>query len=57
MRQMLWPLPCVMPIMRGQGADNPYKGRREKNAGALAKHLKKELERSKVHLIGHEIRI
>ncbi len=28
--------------MRGQGNDNPYKGRREKNAGALAKHLKKK---------------
>jgi GTP-binding protein len=27
--------------MRGQGQDNPYKGRREKNAGALAKHLGK----------------
>ena len=28
--------------MRGQGRDNPYKGRRERNAGALAKHLKKK---------------
>ncbi len=28
--------------MRGQGKDNPFKGRREKNAGALAKHLKKK---------------
>ncbi len=28
--------------MRGQGQDNPYKGRREKNSGALAKHLKKK---------------
>ncbi|MFK7876479.1 MAG: ribosome biogenesis GTPase Der [Paracoccaceae bacterium] len=28
--------------MRGQGNDNPYKGRRDKNAGALAKHLKKK---------------
>lgn len=26
--------------MRGQGDKNPYKGKREKNAGALAKHLK-----------------
>ncbi|MEM7320362.1 MAG: ribosome biogenesis GTPase Der [Pseudomonadota bacterium] len=26
--------------MRGQGDKNPYKGRRKKNAGALAKHLK-----------------
>ncbi|MGB1209042.1 MAG: ribosome biogenesis GTPase Der, partial [Paracoccaceae bacterium] len=24
---------------RGQGDKNPYKGRREKNAGALKKHL------------------
>ncbi len=29
-------------FMRGQGQDNPYKGRREKNAGALAKHLGKK---------------
>ncbi len=28
--------------MRGQGRDNPFKGRKEKNAGALAKHLKKK---------------
>ncbi|EPX78762.1 ribosome biogenesis GTPase Der [Salipiger mucosus] len=28
--------------MRGQGERNPYKGRREKNAGALKKHLKKK---------------
>ena len=28
-------------IMRGQGDRNPYKGRREKNAGALKKHLGK----------------
>ncbi len=28
--------------MRGQGDANPYKGRREKNAGALAKHLDKK---------------
>ena len=28
--------------MRGQGADNPYKGRREKRPGALGKHLKKK---------------
>ena len=28
--------------MRGQGDRNPYKGRREKNAGALTKHLKKK---------------
>ncbi len=28
--------------LRGQGDKNPYKGRREKNAGALAKHLKKK---------------
>ncbi|SFD80917.1 ribosome biogenesis GTPase Der [Roseivivax sediminis] len=28
-------------VMRGQGARNPYKGRREKNAGALQKHLDK----------------
>ncbi|MEO9517448.1 MAG: ribosome biogenesis GTPase Der [Paracoccaceae bacterium] len=27
--------------MRGQGDKNPYKGRREKNPGALGKHLKK----------------
>ena len=27
--------------MRGQGDQNPYKGRREKNAGALQKHLNK----------------
>ncbi|MCH2165053.1 MAG: ribosome biogenesis GTPase Der [Marinovum sp.] len=27
--------------MRGQGQSNPYKGRRKKNAGALAKHLGK----------------
>ena len=27
--------------MRGQGNKNPYKGRREKNAGALSKHLGK----------------
>ena len=27
--------------MRGQGDKNPYKGRREKNAGALRKHLGK----------------
>ncbi len=27
--------------LRGQGSKNPYKGRREKNAGALAKHLGK----------------
>jgi GTP-binding protein len=27
--------------MRGQGDRNPYKGRREKNAGALKKHLGK----------------
>ncbi|MFC3616699.1 ribosome biogenesis GTPase Der [Lutimaribacter marinistellae] len=27
--------------LRGQGGKNPYKGRREKNAGALAKHLKR----------------
>ena len=26
--------------LRGQGDKNPYKGRRKKNAGALAKHLK-----------------
>ncbi|MCA0964440.1 ribosome biogenesis GTPase Der [Salipiger bermudensis] len=28
--------------MRGQGDKNPYKGRREKNAGALKKHLGKK---------------
>ncbi|WP_238364411.1 ribosome biogenesis GTPase Der [Mesobacterium pallidum] len=28
--------------MRGQGDRNPYKGRREKNAGALKKHLNKK---------------
>ncbi|SMO76923.1 GTP-binding protein [Thalassovita litoralis] len=28
--------------MRGQGNKNPYKGRREKNAGALTKHLNKK---------------
>lgn len=28
--------------MRGQGDKNPYKGRREKNAGALKKHLAKK---------------
>ena len=28
--------------MRGQGNKNPYKGRREKNAGALKKHLDKK---------------
>ncbi|SLN28428.1 GTPase Der [Roseivivax jejudonensis] len=28
-------------VMRGQGARNPYRGRREKNAGALKKHLDK----------------
>lgn len=28
-------------IMRGQGAKNPYKGRKKKNAGALKKHLGK----------------
>jgi len=33
--------------MRGQGAKNPYKGRREKNAGALAKHLGKGQMRGK----------
>ncbi|MEM6310937.1 MAG: ribosome biogenesis GTPase Der [Pseudomonadota bacterium] len=27
--------------MRGQGNDNPYKGKREKRPGALGKHLKK----------------
>ena len=29
-------------FMRGQGEANPYKGRRDRNAGALAKHLKKK---------------
>ncbi|MEP4194143.1 MAG: ribosome biogenesis GTPase Der [Aliishimia sp.] len=29
-------------FMRGQGDANPYKGRREKNSGALTKHLKKK---------------
>ncbi|WP_319823407.1 ribosome biogenesis GTPase Der [Thalassovita sp.] len=29
-------------FMRGQGNKNPYKGRREKNAGALTKHLDKK---------------
>ncbi len=33
--------------MRGQGAKNPYKNRREKNAGALAKHLGKGQMRTK----------
>ena len=33
--------------MRGQGADNPYKGRRDKNAGALAKHLGKSVGKKK----------
>ena len=28
--------------MRGQGNDNPYKGKREKNTGKLGKHLKKK---------------
>jgi GTP-binding protein len=28
--------------MRGQGNKNPYKGKREKNAGALSKHLNKK---------------
>ena len=28
-------------VMRGQGARNPYRGKREKNAGALQKHLDK----------------
>ena len=28
-------------FMRGQGEKNPYKGRRERNAGALTKHLGK----------------
>jgi len=29
-------------FMRGQGNQNPYKGKREKNAGALHKHLNKK---------------
>ncbi|WP_296762592.1 ribosome biogenesis GTPase Der [Sediminimonas sp.] len=33
--------------MRGQGAKNPYKGKRERNAGALAKHLGKGQPKAK----------
>jgi GTP-binding protein len=29
--------------MRGQGDKNPFKGRRDKNAGALKKHISKGL--------------
>ena len=32
----------IRVFMRGQGDRNPYKGRREKNAGALQKHLNKK---------------
>ena len=37
----LWGTPIRLHL-RGQGDRNPYKGRRERNAGALKKHLKKK---------------